>query len=135
MAPFSYVKTRISGTTKYSSPMFHYEVPFWLMCRKYMLLIRVWVFYDKKMVVALVEKHSKKMFWKLIVYYTTRAESWDSCIVRSSGVSNFCPCRVYYFSCYLVESTKTIACVHWNILMPAPTFALCFDFCIFHNNF
>ena len=41
----------------------------------------------------------------------------------SSGLSNFCPCSVYYFSCYPVETTKTIACVHWNILMPAPTFA------------
>ena len=71
-----------------------------------------------------------------IVYYITRAESWDSCtarhnargeaeaiMARSSGLSNFCPCSVYYFSCYPVESTKTIAFVHWNILMPAPTFA------------
>ena len=42
---------------------------------------------------------------------------------RNPGISNFCACSVYYFSCYPVESTKTIACVHWNILMPAPTFA------------
>ena len=28
LAPSSYVKARISGTNKYSSPMFHYEGPF-----------------------------------------------------------------------------------------------------------
>ena len=44
-------------------------------------------------------------------------------MARSSGLSNFCPCSVYHFSCYPVESTKIIPCVHWNILMPAPTFA------------
>ena len=44
-------------------------------------------------------------------------------MARSSGLSNFCPCSVYYFSCYPVEITKTIARVHWNILMPAPIFA------------
>ena len=34
-----------------------------------MLLIRVWVFYDKKMVVALVEKHSKQIVWKLKYFF------------------------------------------------------------------
>ena len=64
-------ESKVSGANKYSSPMFHYEVSFWLLWRKYMLLIRVWVFYDKKMVVALVEKHSKQIFWKLKYFFST----------------------------------------------------------------
>ena len=71
LRPCSYMKANISGANKYSSSMFHHEIPFWLLCRKYMLLIRVWVFYDKKMVVALVEKHSKQIFWKLKYFFST----------------------------------------------------------------
>ena len=44
---------------------------------------------------------------------------WEKCIELTGDYVE----EIRYFSCYPVESTKTIACVHWNILMSAPTFA------------